>query len=112
MYGCFTSLVVFGWRQGDRESCLEEAWLEDMGVERYFLDVVRLHAGEVVYGAECVIDETDGRCSLDDADAVERVRRAHVRARACDAAVGPLGFFCVLAGDAELGTHARYAPGD
>jgi hypothetical protein len=104
MHGWFDPVVVFGWTEGNREKRITDAWLESRGLQCFFTDVVRLYAGEMVYGVQC---DFRGNAALPpsqtDADAV---RAAFAESQS----PGELGYHLALAGDASREDHAVYQP--
>ncbi len=106
MYGWFDPVVVFGWTEGNRDMCIAYDWLDARGLQCFFKDVVRLYAGEMVYGVQC---DFRGNAAMppsqEDQDAV---RTAFTESQ-CQ---GDLGFHLALAGDASREQHTIYKPRD
>lgn len=63
MYGCYDSVVVYGWNQGDRDYVLTD--LPD-DINTFARDVVRGHCGEVIYGVYCSLNRITGVVEVDD----------------------------------------------
>lgn len=94
MYGCCNGSVVYGWREGDREHRIHDDWLYEHGVGEFAIDVVKLHAGEFVYGVQCDLDETTGLAAIR-AREKRRVKAAH---RASGSG-STLGFHVAVSGE-------------
>src|SRR5271163_3030582 len=70
MYGCFNSYIIYGWKEGNRDSAIDPEWFYDYCpdgiVQVYASDVIRNHIVEAIYGAVCQIDPDTGQLIISD----------------------------------------------
>lgn len=65
MYGNFDPIIVFGWKENNREHMIHQEWLyKHYGeLDVFTSDVVRNYAGNIIYGVRCSFG-IDGRIEL------------------------------------------------
>lgn len=113
MYGCFDGVVVYGFAEGNRSYRIDENyWDTDEYVDvirGYALDVVRNHAGQMVYGVVASVDKKNGKAKITkkEREAVHALHKKISNGRK----YGPIGFYVAILGDYE-NCHCDYNPDD
>ncbi len=107
-YACVDPLIIYGWSEGNRDTCICYEWIEEHNIEQYALDVVRGYMGEAVYGLPCPISLDTGLPVISEEDRA-LVQQAYKDYLLSHPEADPLGFYLAVAGDYES-DHAVYNP--
>ncbi len=111
MHTWFDPLLIYGWREGNRDGKICEEWLEEHNMKEYALDVVRGYLGEAVYGLPCQINEDTGLPIISDEDRlqVQKAYQAFTENDTPSEQAPKLGFYIALTGD-YMSEHYLYRP--
>ena len=105
MFGCYDSYIVYGFKEGNRDTMVDLEWLYDnwSDITIYAIDIVRCHLGQASYGIACKIDSTTGVVSIGENDKkyielfYKRVKE--YKKENGEDNLSELGFFTALTGD-------------